>query len=43
VAVSPGVGFGPGGEGFVRFSLVEDEERTRRACAAIGQFLQRRP
>ena len=42
VAVSPGVGFGPGGEGFVRFALVENDERTRAACAAIGAFLQRR-
>ena len=39
VAVSPGVGFGPGGEGFVRFALVEKDERARRACAAIGEFL----
>ncbi|MES1172108.1 MAG: aminotransferase class I/II-fold pyridoxal phosphate-dependent enzyme [Bacteroidota bacterium] len=43
VAVSPGVGFGPGGEGFVRFSLVESEERTERACAAIGEFLRAFP
>jgi alanine-synthesizing transaminase len=42
VAVSPGVGFGPGGEGFVRFALVETDERARQACAAIGQFLKRR-
>jgi alanine-synthesizing transaminase len=41
VAVSPGVGFGPGGEGAVRFSLVESEERTQAACAAIGAFLAR--
>ena len=41
VAVSPGVGFGPGGEGFVRFALVENDDRTRRACAAIGDFLAR--
>src|SRR6185436_3253042 len=41
VAVSPGVGFGPGGEGFVRFALVENDDRTRRACAAIGEFLAR--
>ena len=41
VAVSPGVGFGPGGEGFVRFALVEKDDRTRRACAAIGEFLAR--
>ena len=37
----PGVGFGPGGEGFVRFALVETDDRTRRACAAIGDFLAR--
>src|SRR5205814_7901486 len=41
VAVSPGVGFGPGGEGFVRFALIENDERTLRACAAIGDFLAR--
>ena len=41
VAVSPGVGFGPGGEGYVRFALVENDDRTRRACAAIGEFLAR--
>ncbi len=31
VAVSPGAGFGPEGEGFVRFALVENEERIRQA------------
>jgi len=41
VAVSPGVGFGPGGEGYVRFALIENDDRTRRACAAIGDFLAR--
>ena len=41
VAVSPGVGFGPGGEGFVRFSLVESDERADRAIAAIAKFLAR--
>src|SRR3954471_1605141 len=41
VAVSPGVGFGPGGEGYVRFALIENDDRTRRACAAIGEFLAR--
>jgi alanine-synthesizing transaminase len=40
VAVSPGVGFGPGGEGFVRFALVETDERARQACAAIGAYLR---
>jgi alanine-synthesizing transaminase len=42
VAVSPGVGFGPGGEGYVRFALVETDERARQACAAIGRFLKQR-
>jgi len=39
VALSPGPGFGPGGEGFVRFALVEPDDRARQACAAIGRFL----
>jgi alanine-synthesizing transaminase len=43
VAVSPGVGFGPGGEGFVRFSLVESEDRIARACAAVARFLRDGP
>ena len=41
VAVSPGVGFGPGGEGYVRFALIEPDDRALRACAAIGEFLAR--
>jgi alanine-synthesizing transaminase len=41
VAVSPGIGFGPLGEGFVRFALVENEQRIRQATRAIGQFLKR--
>src|SRR5690348_12978671 len=40
VAVSPGVGFGPMGEGHVRFALVENEQRMRQACRAIGAFLK---
>ena len=39
VAVAPGVGFGPGGEGFVRFALVEEVERTREACRRIAAAL----
>ncbi len=31
VAVSPGVGFGPGGEGHVRFALIENEQRIGQA------------
>jgi len=40
VAVSPGVGFGPMGEGHVRFALVENEHRIKQATRAIGQFLK---
>jgi alanine-synthesizing transaminase len=39
-AVSPGLGFGPLGEGFVRFALIENEHRTRQATASIRRFLQ---
>ena len=35
VAVSPGVGFGPGGEGFVRFALVENDHRINQAVRGI--------
>ena len=40
VAVSPGIGFGPMGEGHVRFALVENDHRIRQATRAIGQFLK---
>ncbi len=40
VAVSPGIGFGPLGEGHVRFALVENEHRIRQATRSIGQFLK---
>jgi alanine-synthesizing transaminase len=40
VALSPGIGFGPMGEGFVRFSLIEDDARLREATHRIGEFLQ---
>ncbi len=43
VAVSPGVGFGEHGDGHVRFSLIENEERTRQALRGIRQMLQRVP
>jgi alanine-synthesizing transaminase len=35
VAVSPGSGFGPGGEGHVRFALVENEQRIAQAVRGI--------
>jgi alanine-synthesizing transaminase len=41
VAVSPGVGFGQSGEGFVRFALVEDERRIETAVERIGDSLRR--
>ena len=40
VAVSPGIGFGPLGEGHVRFALVENEQRIRQATRSIKQFLK---
>jgi alanine-synthesizing transaminase len=40
VAVSPGIGFGPLGEGHVRFSFIENEHRTRQAARNIGQLLR---
>ncbi len=40
VAVSPGIGFGPLGEGHVRFALVENEQRIRQATRAIGQLFK---
>jgi alanine-synthesizing transaminase len=43
VAVSPGVGFGPGGEGHVRFALVENEQRITQACRGIRKLLQGAP
>ena len=39
VAVSPGVGFGEYGEGFVRFSLIENEHRTKQAIRNIKKFI----
>ncbi len=39
VAVSPGSGFGPAGEGFLRMSLVENEERLRQAVRQIKRCL----
>jgi alanine-synthesizing transaminase len=41
VGVSPGIGFGPMGEGFVRFAFVENEQRIRQATRSIGLFLKK--
>ena len=39
VAVSPGIGFGPGGEGFVRFALIENEQRIAQAIRSLRKAL----
>ena len=39
VAVSPGIGFGDGGDSFVRFALVENEHRIRQAARGIKKAL----
>jgi alanine-synthesizing transaminase len=40
VAVSPGVGFGEYGDGFVRFGLIENEHRTRQALRGIRDMFR---
>ena len=40
VAVSPGIGFGECGEGFVRFALVENEPRIKQAVKGIQKALR---
>jgi alanine-synthesizing transaminase len=40
VAVSPGSGFGPTGEGYVRMALVENEKRLRQAARQIGRCVE---
>ena len=49
VALSPGVGFGPGGEGHVRFALIENEQRINQAmrnlrgrCPSWAELRRRR-
>ncbi len=41
LAVSPGIGFGPMGEGFVRFSLIENNDRVRQATTNLAAFFER--
>jgi len=43
VAVSPGIGFGEHGEGYVRIALVENEQRIRQAARNIRRFLESSP
>ena len=39
VATSPGIGFGPGGEGYVRFALIENEQRIHQAIRNLRRSL----
>ncbi|MEA1951378.1 MAG: aminotransferase, partial [Planctomycetota bacterium] len=41
VSASPGAGFGPAGEGYLRMALVENEERLRQAVRQIGRCLEK--
>ncbi|MCL4104067.1 UNVERIFIED_CONTAM: hypothetical protein GTU68_034929, partial [Idotea baltica] len=41
VAVSPGVGFGEYGEGYVRFGLIENQHRTRQAIRNIKRMMKK--
>ena len=41
VAVSPGIGFGAYGDDHVRFSLIENEHRTRQAIRGIREMLRK--
>ena len=43
VAVSPGIGFGPRGDSFVRFALVENEQRIRQAVRGMRRALSNGP
>ena len=41
VATSPGAGFGPGGDGYVRFALIENEQRITQAVRGLRKGLTR--
>jgi alanine-synthesizing transaminase len=41
VALSPGAGFGPGGEGYARFALIENEQRIAQAVRNLKAGLTR--
>ncbi len=41
VAVSPGIGFGEYGDGYVRFGLIENEHRTRQAVRGIRNMFRK--
>ncbi len=41
VAVSPGIGFGQLGDGYVRFGLIENKDRTRQALRNLKTLFKR--
>ena len=41
VAVSPGIGFGEYGDEYVRFALIENEQRTRQAVRGIKEMFRK--
>jgi alanine-synthesizing transaminase len=41
VAVSPGIGFGDYGDEYVRFALIENEQRTRQAVRGIKEMFRK--
>ncbi|HBQ89589.1 MAG TPA: alanine transaminase [Alcaligenes faecalis] len=41
VAVSPGIGFGEYGDNYVRFALIENEQRTRQAVRGIKEMFRK--
>jgi alanine-synthesizing transaminase len=41
VAVSPGIGFGELGDSYVRFALIENEQRTRQAVRGVRDMFRR--
>ena len=41
IAVSPGIGFGQMGDGFVRFGLIENSQRTRQALRNLKLLFKR--
>jgi alanine-synthesizing transaminase len=41
VAVSPGIGFGEYGDGYVRFAMIENEQRTRQAVRGIKEMFRK--
>ncbi len=41
VSVSPGIGFGEFGDGFVRFAMIENENRTRQAIRGIKDMFRK--